>query len=209
MPTTSSNLVNAFYDRNCLELTCWLDPIPLRQPSIAKLRDLMTGKRRNLPFTFAGFYGVERKDGIGVVAWVKRSKSNSFGTYIRWFRVGGGPPEQYGKFSDYLGTLSNAVGSREANIAAKFSYDLAKVGSLFTPIQMEAQGSIFDEIVGFKGIKRTSDGNRLYSLEVTLGTQRLEHDVGFSQTIQLSEELPLGLLDIAARISNLALKKKE
>lgn len=209
MASLSSQIVRVFYERKCVELMCWLDEIQLGRASISRLRECLAGKRRNLPYSYATFYGVERKDGVGVVAKVLRSRADHFGTYVRWFRVTSGPPEQYGKFSDYLSMVSSAVGSREAGITATLSYELDKVQSLFSPIQMEAPGGIFDEFVGFTGIKRTPDGKRLYSLEVNLDDKTLEHKVGFSHTIQLSEELPLGLLDIATRISNLALKKRE
>lgn len=186
-----------------------MDRVRLGRSAVSKLRESLSGKRRNLPFRFAGIYGPDRKERIGVFSELERMKGNLFTLFIRWFRVQAEPPEQFGKFLDFVNCLANAVGDKEAFVTAEFSYDREKAASVFSPIQIGAEASIFDEIVGFTGLKRSAEGKLLYRLEVSLGERRVEHTVNFFQSIRLSEELPLGLLNIAARVSNLGLKKGE
>jgi hypothetical protein len=182
--------------------------VRLGRATLSKVRDCLEGRRHNLPFRFAGVYGTDRKERIGVFAELGRVKKDEFGLHMRWFQVRSGPPEQYGSFSDLVSCLGSSVAGKEALVTASFSYDGEKVASVFSPIQIGPEAGIFDEIVGFSGIKRGAGGKLLYRLEVNLGVpKRLEHKVIFFQAIRLSDELPLELLDIADRISNLGLRK--
>jgi len=181
----------------------------LGRAAISKLRECFGGQRQNLPFRFAGTYGSERKEKIGALSEVTRAKGDLFTLWMRWFRVPIEPPHKFARFSDFVSCLANTVGDKEALVTARFSYDREKVASIFSPIQIASEAGIFDEIVGFTGVKLSAEGKLLYQLEVGLGAKRLEHTVTFFQTVRLSEELPLGLLDIATRVSNLGLKRRE
>jgi len=209
MSPAPSSVWQAFHDSNCTVLTCWLDRVRLGRAAVSALRECFGGKRQNLPFRFAGTYGPDRREKIGALSEVARSDGDLFTLWMRWFRVPIEPPLQFGRFSDFAKCLAGPVGDKEALVTARFSYDREKIASIFSPIQMGPETSIFDEVVGFTGVKRSADGKLLYQLEVGLGAKRLEHTVTFFQTVHLSEELPLGLLDIATRVSNLGLKKRE
>jgi hypothetical protein len=177
--------------------------------TVSKLRDCFGGKRQNLPFRFARTYGGDRREKIGVFSELERSKKDVLTLFIRWFRVSAEPPERYGSYSAFVNCVTQTVRNKEAFVTARFSYNLERTASIFSPIQIGPEAGIFDEIVGFSGIKRNAKGKLLYKLEVTLGAKQLEHKVTFFQTIGLSEELPLVLLDIATRVSNLGLKRGE
>jgi hypothetical protein len=209
MPPDPSNIPQAFHEANCTALMCWLTRVRLGRAAISKLRDCFQGKRRNLPYRFAGTYGGDRKEKIGVLSELDRSKGENFTLFMRWFRVSAEPPEQFGKFSDFVNCLAHAVGDQEAMVTARFSYDTERTTSIFSPIQIGSEAGIFDEVVGFTGIKRDAEGKLLYKLEVGLGAERLEHKVTFFQKIRLSEELPLVLLQIATRVSNLGLRRRD
>jgi hypothetical protein len=48
-----------------------------------------------------------------------------------------------------------------------------------------------------------------YELEMSFEGKRVNHVVRFTQRLELSEDTPLPLLEVASRISMLALKPKE
>ena len=206
MPTVA-NISQAFRDIHCVDLACFLDQLTLKNALLAKLRRSPDGHRRNIPLNFANVYP-NHKDRLGVVAHLGREK-RAFHLYIHWFRVESEPPNEFPKFSALLDTIGPIIGDREAFVTANFSYQRDEVTSVFSPIQLASEAGIFDEIVGLAGVKRNPEGKLLYKLDVSIGDKRLDHRVGFFQTVKLSEELPLVLLDIAARISNLGLKKKQ
>jgi hypothetical protein len=68
---------------------------------------------------------------------------------------------------------------------------------------------IFDEITGITGVKRNPEGKMGYELEMSFEGKRVNHVVRFTQRLELSEDTPLPLLEVASRISMLALKPKE
>lgn len=144
-----------------------------------------------------------------MVAELGRLSARDFGLVIRWFRVPSGPPPSFGRYADFVALMSEQLGDREVSVTARFSYDTARISSIFTPIHVSSEAAIFDEIIGFTGVKRSSEGKRLYSLDVRVSSNRLEHIVAFSQKVQLSNEIPVVLLDIARKISDLGLKKRE
>ena len=207
MPTKPTNIVEAFAESNCTELFCTFDKIRLSRSTVAKIRGCFRGKGQHLPFRFAGRVGDNKK--IGVFAELNRAERDGFRTFLRWFPAPSEPPAEFAKYFDFLEIVGKSVGETEAFVSAKFSYDREKVSSIFTPIQLGSETTIFDEIVGFAGVKRTPEGKLLYMLEASLDTKRIGHVVRFFQTVRLSEELPLILLDIAVRISSLGLKKRD
>ena len=212
MPPTETNIVKAFHDNSCTDLLCVVDRVQLGRTGVIKLRECLRGTRLNLPFRFAKAYSGDRKEKIGTVCIVDRMKGkarNRFIVSMRWFRAVSDPPREFGQLSDCLDLLGKIIGAKEAAVSAEFSYDRAAVTSIFSTIQMGSETAIFDELVGFAGIKRTPEGKLLYKLDVTLDAKRIKHSVTFLQTIRIAEELPLSLLDIASRISNLGLKKVE
>jgi hypothetical protein len=128
---------------------------------------------------------------------------------ITWFEAEEGPPSEFGPLSGLLDCISKDIGEREAFVIAIFSYDKETVTSLFTPIQLADQSTIFDEITGITGVKRNPEGKMAYELELSFGGKHVNHTVKFSQSLKLSEDSPLSLLEAASRISLLALKPKE
>ena len=206
MPTVA-NISQAFREAHCIDLGCVFDEIPLKNSVLSKLRSSPGGRRRNMPLNFAQVYP-DHKEKLAVSGHLGR-KSGVFHLFVHWFRVESGPPKEYPTFSSLVETISSELGDREAYVTASFSYKQDEASSIFSPIQMATEAGIFDEIIGLSGVKRNPEGKLLYRLDVFLGDKRLEHRVGFFQTVKLSEELPLGLLDIAARISNLGRRKKQ
>ncbi len=205
----ASAVYTAFKRMNCVRLVVSTD-MPLGASIISKVRDCLTGKRRNLPYFFGHVYPGEGRHRIGASAVLSRLTKNKFNFWIQWFETTVDPPDTFGKMSDLLGCLSYPWGEGEMQVSAVFSYDKTKVDSVFKPIQLAGQPAIFDELTGFTGIKRDPQGKKLlYEIEVSHGTNRLSHTVRFTQGIRLSEDLPLQLLDTANKISSLALLPKE
>jgi hypothetical protein len=212
MSPTEPNIVKAFHENSCTELVCFIDGLPLGRATVAKLRDCSGASRRNSLLRFAKVYSGERKEKIGAVCVIHRVKGKArdrFAIHLRWFRTESDPPKDFGGLSDCFDALGKIIGDKESAVSAEFSYDRHTVTSIFSTIQMGSEAGIFDELVGFSGIKRTPEGKLVYKLDVILDEDRIKHSVTFFQTVRIVEELPLILLDIASRISNLGLKKRE
>lgn len=205
-----SPVYNAFERTSCIQLVVGV-AMPLPRPTVSRIRGHLSGIRRNLPFYFAAAYPGEGKDRIGAIAALTRADRSTFGLGISWSGVSTDPPAGFGQLSDLIQSLTEPFGEREISVGATFSYDKEMVISLFKPIQLaqQQQPTLFDELVGFTGIKRDPRGKTLYELEVSHGTKRLTHVVRFTQNVKLSEDLPLILLETAHKISALALKPKE
>jgi hypothetical protein len=147
------------------------------------------------------------KSRIGATAKLSRIGGNKFSLTFNWFEVDSDPPPAFGRIPELLDCLREPFREREVQVWAVFSYDRAKVESVFSPIQISNQPTIFDAVVGFTGIKRDPQGKLLYEMEVT-HAEKLVHTVRFAQAVRLSEELPMALLDTAHKISSLALKSR-
>jgi hypothetical protein len=182
--------------------------LPLGESTIAKARACLSGKRRNLPYSFGSTYPGEGKFRIGASAALSRLKRRNFSLSVYWFETTTDPPDTFGRTSVLFDCLRDSFGEREVQVNAVFSYDKTVVESVFKPIRLIEPPTIFDELVGFTGIKRDPQGKLLYEIDVSHGA-RLIHAVRFTQAVRLSEELPLLLLDTANKISALALKPKE
>jgi hypothetical protein len=204
----ASPVYNAFKRTSCVELRINAE-MPLARSTIAKARACLGGKRRNLPYSFGLTNPGEGKNRIGASAALFRLRPNRFGLSVWWFETTSEPPSAFGRLSDLLECLEEPFGEREVQVYAVFSYDKDAVESMFKPIHVAEQPTIFDELVGFTGIKRDPHGKLLYQVEVSLGTKRLIHAVRFAQVLKLSLDMPLPLLETANRISSLALKMKQ
>jgi len=200
-----SSVYNALKQKHCVVLGFSAE-IELAKSTVARVRACLSGKRRNLPYFFGATYAGEGKRRIGVSAMLGRVSGKKFNLNVSWFEVPVGPPSVFGKAADLFNCIEESFGEREVHIRAIFSYDKTKVESVFSPVQISIQPTIFDAIVGFTGIKKDPQGKLLYQMEVTLGDKRLVHTVNFAQVVKLSQELPAALVDTAHKISSLALK---
>lgn len=204
----ASQIYQAFKRASCVQLFVFAE-LRLSKSVIPKLKNCVAGKRRNLPYRFAGVYPGDGKNKMGASVTLRRGKRSSFRLEMTWFETTVDPPTDFGRFSDLIDCIGVPFGDREAVVLATFSYQRERVSSLFKPIQLLEQPMIFDEITGFTGVKKNREGNLVYEMEVSLGQNRLRHVVRFTQMIKLIEDLPLRLLDTASKISALALKPKE
>ena len=204
MPPTT--VYSAFKEKQCVELGFSAE-VTLTKSTVTKVRGCLSGKRRNLPYFFGTVYAGNGKGRIGASARLSRLSGNKFSLTLYWFEVPNEPPPTFGKMPDLFDCLKEPFKEREVRVWAVFSYDKAKVESVFSPIQISNQPTIFDAVVGFTGIKRDPQGKSLYEMEVSHG-EKLVHTVRFAQAVRLSEELPMALLDTAHKISSLALKSR-
>lgn len=200
-----SPVYSAFKERHCIQLGFFAE-IELPKSTVARVRACLSGKRRNLPYFFGAAYAGEGKSRIGTSARLGRVRGKKFNLNVFWFEVLAGPPPAFGKAADLFNCLEESFREREVRVWAIFSYNKAKVESVFSPVQISIQPTIFDAVVGFTGIKKDPQGKLLYQMEVTLGDRELVHTVNFAQVVRLSEELPVALVDTAHKISSLALK---
>jgi hypothetical protein len=203
----ASPIYSIFRVNNCDGLTVSLE-LHLSKAAVSKIRGCLGGKRRKSPYWFGGVYLGEGKERIGASVMVRRLRASTFRMNMEWFRVVTDPPPEFGKISELVNCLREPFGEKEADVYALFSYDKKRVASFFKPILIPKQDTIVDEIIGFTGVKRNPQGKLLYQLEVSHG-KALKHRVRFTQTIKLSENLPLSLLGTASKISTLALRPRE
>lgn len=204
----SSPIYQTFKRTSCSELVVYAE-LRLGKPVVSRLRQCLGGRRRNLPYWFSRLYAGDGKEKIGLSAFLRREKQSQFGVGMRWFKAKGQPPEEFGRIADLIDCLGKTFQEKEVIVVANFSYNAEKVSSIFKRIHLPEQSTIFDEIIGFTGIKRNLQGKRIYVFEVSLGKKRIEHTIRFKQTVGLSENLPLLLLETASKISELALRPKE
>ncbi|MBZ5542989.1 MAG: hypothetical protein LAO07_04830 [Acidobacteriia bacterium] len=203
----ASQVYQAFKRASCVQLFLFAE-LGLSKSLISKLKNCVAGKRRNLPYRFAGVHPGEGKDKVGASATLRRKDRSRFMLELTWFETNVDPPAEFGRFSDLINCIGVPFGDREAAVVAIFSYEMERVTSLFKPIQLLEQPMIFDEITGFTGVKRNPEGKLVYEMGVSFGEKRLQHIVRFTQTIKLTEDIPLLLLETATKISALALKAK-
>lgn len=208
-PVAERGVCQTFIDTHCDELAVWSDIFPLTKLHCSRVRGCMKGKRTRFPFSFAAVYPGDGKRKVGLSVHLERAKKDHYQISMRWFITDAEPPEMFGKVSDLFPCLAPGFGQRRVNISATFTYPTGKVGSVFRPIQLATTSTLFDEIVGFSGIKRDSEGKFLYGLTVSLGETKLSHVVRFMQRIELTEDLPVLLLPRAQDISTLALERRE
>jgi hypothetical protein len=113
------------------------------------------------------------------------------------------------EYAMFEGPLRETFGEREVNVMAEFSFDKNQIISLFRGFDVGEQSQILDEIVGFTGVKRDSEGKNLYTMEIAINDTFIEIKLSFRQTVRLEENMPLALLETASKISALAVRPKE
>lgn len=204
----SAHIYQAFKRANCESLSVYAD-LRLRTVTLSKIRNCLGGKRRTSPFRVAAIYPGERKEKVGAQVELRRRKGSVYGLFMLWFITTSEAPPGLGRLADLINCLAESFDDRDVVVGAVFSYDREKVVSLFKPIQLAEQSVIFDEITGFRGVKRNPEGKLLYEMEVAIQEKRLAHTISFTQTVRLTEDLPLPLLGTASRISALALRSRE
>jgi hypothetical protein len=118
-------------------------------------------------------------------------------------------PAQLGQVKKLVEAMGDYFGDREVFVSATFWYSNEEAESLFKPINLLGQPAMFDSITGFTGVKKNPEGKLVYELEVSFEPDGVRHEVNFTQTVKLSEETPLLLVETASKISALALKPKE
>lgn len=201
-------IYQVFKKSHCERLIVTSDMFSLAKSVSPKIRECMKGKRKRFPFSFAGSYSGDGKRKVGLSVFLERTKKGQFRIVMGWFFTDVEPPDEFGKVSDLFHCLASGFGQRQVDVAATFAYPTGQVESIFRPIQLAASLTLFDEIVGFSGIKRDNEGKFLYGMTVSHGEKELAHFVQFKQAIELTEDLPLFLIPRAQDISNLALEKK-
>jgi hypothetical protein len=204
----ASSVYRAFKRVSCVELnfSVWL---PASKSLLSRIKTCLGGRRRSFPYNFACIYPGEGKEKLCVSVWLVRVPHKDILLHARWFEAKEGRPAESGRFGDLLGCIREYVPEREGRVTALFSYDSERVTSFFKPIRLADQPVIFDEITGITGVKRNPEGKMVYELEISFEGDRVNHAVTFAQTLELSEDTLLPLLEVASRISMLALRPKE
>lgn len=181
----------------------------LRPSILTKLRGCFGGKRRNLPFWFGAVYDGVGKHKVGVSVSIGRAEDRSYAISLVWFRTTFGPPANFAKFSDFVTCLEKPFGEQDTDVSVNFSFKADEVESVFQPITIAEHPAIFDEIVGFSGVKRDSHRKLLYRMDISVSSNKVEHTIQFRQITKLTYDMPLALIETASKISNLAVKPKQ
>jgi hypothetical protein len=208
----ASPIYQAFKRANCTQLIFILSvQWPASKALLSRIMSCLRAKRWNLSWDFAASYPGEGKEEVNAQAILTRGPHKELSVLVIWSRSRAkeGPPAESKRLSDVLRCIHEYLPEREVSVSAYFSYDSEKVTSLFRPIHLADQPVIFDEITGITGVKRNPEGKRGYELEMSFEDERVNHVVRFTQRSKLSEDTPLPLLEVASRISMLALKPKE
>jgi hypothetical protein len=204
----ASPIYQAFKRAKCTQLMLQVQ-LPASRALRSKIRSCLGGGRRDLPSSFVATYPGEGKDRVNAEAILVWRPHKDLSVVVIWSEAKERPPTESKRFGDLLRCINEYLPKRDARVSAWFSYDTEKVTSLFKPIGLVDQPVIFDEITGITGVKRNPEGKMGYELEMSFEGKRVNHVVRFTQRLELSEDTPLPLLDVASRISMLALKPKE
>jgi hypothetical protein len=204
----ASPIYQAFKGVNCTLLSFSVQ-LPASKALLSRIKSCLGGRRWNLPCDFAATYPGEGKEKIKAQAFLMRGRHKDIGVLVIWSKAKERPPTESKRFSDLLRCINEYLPKPDAFVSAEFSYDSEKVTSLFRPIRLVDQPVIFDEITAITGVKRNPEGRMGYELEMSFEGKRVNHVVRFTQRLELSEDTPLPLLEVASRISMLALKPKE
>lgn len=204
----ASPIYHAFKRANCTQLMLQVQ-LPASRALRSKIRSCLGGGRRDLPSSFAATYPGEGKEKVNAEAILVWGPHKELSVVVIWSKAKERPPSESKRFGDLLRCINEYLPKRDAGVSALFSYDTEKVTSLFKPIRLADQPVIFDEITAITGVKRNPEGRMGYELEMSFEGNRVNHAVRLRQTLELSEDTPLPLLEVASRISLLALKPKE
>src|SRR5712691_7942270 len=148
-----SSLYQLFKKSGCFQVQFNFD-VALRPALISKVRECFGGNRRNLPFWFGVAYEGEGKQKIGLSTRLDRVKSDEYTISIVLFPTESGPPPNFCKFSQLVNLIGRHVGEREVQASLIFTFRRDAVESLFQPFTVADYPTIFDEIIGFTGIKK-------------------------------------------------------
>ena len=206
MPST--DLYDLFLRTNCVRLTV-LCEVRVTNHVTDKLRTCLPARLKKMPFRYAAVYPGSGKNKIGLDVEMNRESKRLVFMRLGWFRTTATAPTDHGKYSDLLACFGEPVSDQTAAVSAIFRYDAQQATSLFKRVEFPNQSTIFDEIIGFSGIKRDANGKMLYEMEISIGEKELRHEVTFTHAIRVTDELPYGLIETAAKISSLALKQTE
>lgn len=206
----ASPIYQAFKRANCTQLIFILSVQPPASMALrSKTRSCLGVRRRDLPSSFAAAYPGEGKEIIKARAYLMWRTQKDLDVVVVWSEAKERPPTKAKRFSDLLRCIHEYLPEQDASVSAYFAYDTDKVTSLFKPIRLADEPVIFDEITGITGVKHNPEGKMGYELEVSFEGRRVNHTVRFTQRLKLSEDTPLPLLEVASRISMLALRPKE
>jgi hypothetical protein len=176
---------------------------------LSKVKKCLSAKHSEETLFFTAAYPGEGKEWLAVKALIGRLKQSRFPFVIWWYEGGADPPPDSRVFKELVEAMGKYFGEQEVFVTATLWYSDEEADSLFKPIDLLGQPAIFDSITGFTGVKRNSEGKLIYQLEVTFEPTGVRHVVSFTQTVKLSEDTPLLLVETASKISALALKPKE
>jgi hypothetical protein len=193
-----------FKETNCSVLRVNLHP-KLGRGWLRRLRNCPPVKRRKARYWFGKAMRGQGKGKIGVSASLFPVGSAGCCLQIRWFRTTVEPPQGFGDFDQFAECFGDKLQDADARVSAEFLYAKERFGSLFKPIALAEQPSVFDEVIGVTGVKKGPEGKILYRLEISIEEKHVAHRVTFTRPVTLSADLPGQLLDSANSISVLAL----
>lgn len=201
-----SALYVAFTKAFCSRVTV-VTPIKIPTALLAKINRLT--KKQAGEWWFARKYDGEHSVSLGHAIFLKALDKTDFELTMRWFLTGEEPPPFMGDPDALTQVIRNTFGEREVNILASFVFDATRYVSVFKPFDVGEPSQIFDEIIGFTGMKRDPQGKLLYRMEIEVTPKTIEHKLSFRQTVKLSDDMVIPVLETGSKISALAVKAKE
>lgn len=175
---------------------------------IAKIKRL-TKDQSEREWWFAKTYAGGQSLKIGNSILLKGAAKNDFSLTIRWFLTEEDPPPTMGDSDSFIEVVRASFGEREVDVLVWFVFHKEKHASVFKPFDVGEPSQIFDEIVGFSGIKKDPEGKLLYRMEIEVTPATIEHKLSFRQTVQLSDDMVIPVLETGSKISALAIKPIE
>jgi len=203
----SSGLRAAFRQHHCTEVGFFAN-LEIKRRHLKQLREVVAGKRTNLPYHFGHRYPGRAGQKVAVTAHLERETRQKFDLIVRWFQADSDPPEDYGDWEAARHVFEGIVEQRESQCRVEFEYNRKKFESALLPVKLPEQSIAFDEITALTSVKRAAKGKISYQLTVSLTQDVIRHVVIFFQTISLEESLPVTLVEIGSRISQLGLRTR-
>lgn len=203
----ASPIYEAFKRAHCKELRLQVQ-MSLGKSVLSKVKKCLGAKHSEETLYFTTAYPGEGKEWLAVKALIGRLKQSRFPFVIWWYEGGADRPPESRLFKELVEAMGKCFGEQEVFVEATLWHSNEEAESLFKPIDLLGQPAIFDSITGFTGVKKNPEGKLVYQLEVSFEPKGVRHEVNFTQTVKLSEDTPMQLLETASRISALALKSK-
>jgi len=201
-----SSIFTAFDKAHCTRVQL-STTLKIGRATLLRLRDRSRGKPAQL--WFAKVYAGTRELKIGHSGGLIAGRKGEYVLEMRWFTTTEDPPPELRNADILISVLQQTVGEREVDVLANFVFSTAHLVSVFKPVDLGPQSQLFDEIVGFTGVKKDPEGKFLYSMQISVTDKALEHKLSFRQTIKLSDDMVIPLVETASKISALAIKRKE